>query len=421
MKARKFKLSHVLKGDLWLWLVVILLMLISLVAVYSTIELQAVTKAYTTPWRAFVRHAAFVVVAFVEVVALANMNYRAFSKVSRLLYLISLGLLVAMMVLGGRWMAIPIIGRFQPSEIGKVVLVVYLSRQIAVNQDMLDEKPFFYQLLILVGLTAGLILRENFSTSALVIVISLVVMLIGGVNTRYVLTTMAIVGALGVAFLAYSSHAYHQQQREQAMGIYNSNNSQGMLKRATTWGHRVDSWLHPNPDELTQENMARMAVATGGFFGVGVGNTVHARLMSEADNDFIYAIIIEESGMMGGIIVLFLYGFLYMRCLRISRRCKGFFGSLVSAGLGSLIFIQALVNMAVAVGALPVTGQTLPLISRGGTAYIMMGFAIGVIQAVAYDTNKVEQADDERKQRSKEFKETVAVANESNNGASATV
>lgn len=420
MKKREFKLSHVLKGDLWLWLVVMALMLISLVAVYSTIGLQAVTKAYTTPWRAFTRHALYVVVAFVEIVALANMNYRVFSKVSRLLYVISLALLVAVMVLGGRWMEIPVVGQFQPSEIAKVVLVLFLSRQIAVNRDILDEKAFFYQLLIVVGLSAGLILPENFSTSALVIVASLMVMLIGGVNTRYVLISMGVVLALGVGFLAYSSHVYHQQQRELAAGVYNKDASHGLLERTTTWGHRVDSWLNPNPDELTQENMARMAVASGGFFGVGVGNTVQARLMSEADNDFIYAIIIEESGMFGGIIVLFLYIFFFARCLRVSRRCKGFFGSLVSAGLGTMIFIQAVVNMGVAVGALPVTGQTLPLISRGGTALIMMGFAVGIIQSVAYDTNKVERADEDRKQKSKEFMETVAVANESNNGTTAT-
>ena len=144
------------------------------------------------------------------------------------------------------------------------------------------------------------------------------------------------------------------------------------------------------PEELTQENMARMAIARGGVLGVGVGNTVHARLMTQAHNDFIYAVIIEEMGMVGGIVVFLLYSILYFRCIRLVWRCKGRFGALTVAGMGTVIYLQALVNMSVAVGVLPVTGQTLPFISYGGTAYLFMGCGLGIIQSVAADVYKKE-------------------------------
>ena len=160
------------------------------------------------------------------------------------------------------------------------------------------------------------------------------------------------------------------------------------VARSGTWGHRLQNWLHPNPDELSQENMARMAVARGEFFGCGIGSTIHGRLMTQAHNDFIYAIIIEEAGMLAAIAIFALYVLFYFRCIHIARHCKGTFGSLSVAGLSTMIFLQALVNMSVAVGVLPVTGQTLPFISFGGTAYLFMGFGVGVIQSVAADNKK---------------------------------
>ena len=136
--------------------------------------------------------------------------------------------------------------------------------------------------------------------------------------------------------------------------------------------------------------MARMAIARGGLVGKGPGNTVHARLMTQAHNDFIYAIIIEETGMVGGLLVFVLYSVFYFRCIRLSWKCKGRFGALTVAGFGTMIYLQALANMCVAVGVLPVTGQTLPFISYGGTAYLFLGCGLGVIQSVAADVYKEE-------------------------------
>ena len=134
--------------------------------------------------------------------------------------------------------------------------------------------------------------------------------------------------------------------------------------------------------------MARMAIARGKVFGVGIGKTVFARLMTQANNDFIYAIIIEETGMVGGLIILLLYSVFFFRCIKIAFRCQKPFGMLIAMGVGTVIYLQALVNMCVAVGVLPVTGQNLPFISSGGTAYLTMGFGVGLVQAVASSVDK---------------------------------
>jgi cell division protein FtsW len=191
---------------------------------------------------------------------------------------------------------------------------------------------------------------------------------------------------LVIGFLAVSYYKYEKSLNAGA-------NTEMVIERQETWGHRVYSWINPKTDELTQENMARMAIARGGVARLGIGSTVHARLMTQAHNDFIYAIIIEETGMVGGLFVFALYSIFYFRCVKVTRRCKGRFGALTVAGLGTVIYLQALVNMCVAVGVLPVTGQTLPFISYGGTAYLFLGCALGVIQSVAADVEAQDKAE----------------------------
>ena len=161
--------------------------------------------------------------------------------------------------------------------------------------------------------------------------------------------------------------------------------------RSGTWGHRLQAWLHPNPDELSQENMARMAIARGGLFGNGIGTTIHGRLMTQAHNDFIFAIIIEEAGTFAATIILALYAWFYFRCIRIATSCPGTFGSVFVAGMGTLILLQAIINMLVATGVFPVTGQTLPFISHGGSSFLFLGVGMGLIQSVAADNKRRER------------------------------
>ena len=379
------KISKAFRGDKTIWVVFLLLSIISLVEVYSSIGLYAYSLPGTMPTGLFLKHLVIVAATYVVVVLMSRVNYRFFSRFAMLGYWLTLVLLAVMLALqGGRWFRIPVIGQFQPSEIAKIVLVVFVARMLAIKKDQVAELGIFLQLLLYVGIVVALILPENFSMAALIFLVCYLMMLIGGVNRKYwwrLLLGVVFVGMVALLLMSRGGNSGAEAEGGE------------VLHRSGIWAERIDNWMHPDPDALTQENMARMAIARGGVFGAGIGNTVHARLMTQAHNDFIYAIIIEEMGMVGGIVVFLLYSILYFRCIRLAWRCKGRFGALTVAGLGTVIYLQALVNMSVAVGVLPVTGQTLPFISYGGTAYLFMGVALGIIQSVAADVYAVESTD----------------------------
>ncbi len=374
------KLLNPFKGDMAIWVIFICLAIISLIAVYSSIGYTAIIT-HSTPERAFIKHLAFVATTFVVVIALSNINYRRYASLSWFGYLLSVGLLVAVMVLGhkestpgsgtNRWIYLPVINQFQPSELAKIIIIVYLARLLALEKETLHEWKTFRNVLIPVFIVTGLILPDNLSTALIIGIVCFAMLRLAPINVGYwrkTILVLAILGTLGILVGAKMDF--------------------GPLARSSTWTSRIDNWLHFDEDELTQESMARMAVASGKFMGVGIGSTVQARLMTQAHNDLIYAIIMEESGMLGGILVFLLYAFLYLRCIRIAWQCRGTFGSMTVAGLGTLIFLQAAIHMGVSVGALPVTGQTLPFVSSGGTAYLCMGLALGIIQSVAHDVNQ---------------------------------
>ena len=369
------KTGKIFAGDRIIWVVFLLLSIISLIAVYSSIGLYAYSMPGTRPTGLFLKHTAIVAATYVVIIVLSHVNYRFFSRFAMLGYWASLVLLAVMLALHGRWFRLPVIGQFQPSEIAKVVLIIFVARQLAMKKEQTGELGTFLMLLVYIAPVVLLVLPENFSTAALIFLSAYLTMLYGGVKRSYwwrLLLALMLVG--GVAMFVMLKTGEHSTT----------------LERSETWVNRVDRWIHPNPDELSQENMAKMAIARGGAARLGIGTTVHARLMTQAHNDFIYAIIIEETGMVGGLVVFVLYSIFFFRCVRLSLRCKGHFGSYTVAGLGTMIYLQALVNMCVAVGVLPVTGQTLPFISYGGTAYLFLGCAVGVIQSVAADISKDE-------------------------------
>lgn len=367
------KLLNPFKGDRAIWFIFTLLAIISLISVYSSIGYTALRAMRITPEKAFIRHLAFVMCSFVIVVLVSNMDYRKFSKASWFGYFLSIALLITVWVIGGndvgsgrsRWL-----GFFQPSELAKVVIIVYLARLIAQERENLKDWTTFRNIVIAVLFLIVFIAPSNLSTAVIIFLVCFAMLRIAPTNVHYWRRTLLGIIAVGLLLVFVGNK----------MNI-------PVLARSETWTNRVDKWLNFDPDELSQESMARMAVASGKFVGVGVGSTIQARLMTQANNDLIYAIIIEETGMLGGIVVFLLYAALYLQCIRIAWRCKGPFGRMTVMGLGTLIFLQAAIHMSVAVGALPVTGQTLPLISSGGSAYLCMGLALGIIQAVANDEN----------------------------------
>ena len=395
------KLLNPFKGDKAIWFIFLVLAIISLISVFSSIGYSAITSN-RTPEGAFMRHLLFVVLTFFVVIFLSNFNYRRFSGLSWFGYLLSIGLLIAVFIVGhksndagsgmSRWIVLPVVGQFQPSELAKIVIIIYMARLLAQEKDNLRDWKTLRNIMIPLFVIIALVVSENLSTALIIFFVCFAMIRIAPINAnhwRLTLLGLIVVGALAL-FIG------------EKMNI-------PFLARSGTWTSRVDRWMNFDPDQLSQESMARMAVASGKFFGVGVGSTVQARLMTQANNDLIYSIIIEETGLFGGIVVLLLYIYLYVRCIRIAIKCKGDFGRMTVIGLGTLIFLQAAIHMSVSVGAIPVTGQTLPFISSGGTAYLCMGLALGVIQSVAYDVNISEAKEKRRLQAANESHPETAV------------
>ncbi|MBR5354414.1 MAG: FtsW/RodA/SpoVE family cell cycle protein [Bacteroidales bacterium] len=384
---------NILAGDKALWVIFLLLSVISLVAVYSTIGLSAISDLNSTPMRIFCRHLGFVVAAALIAIFVSHLKYRYFARASVILLYLSVAALVVVIIMGTkRWLVIPHVVRFEPSELAKIALIVYLARCIALRRESLDEPATFRRLLYPILIVCLLVTPANLSTGILIFLTCYIMLFFGGVNRR--LWWRGLLLLLGISLVGFLILYFFGNQIQ--------------IGRVPTWAHRFQSWIHPNPDELTQENMARMAVARGGFWGNGIGTTIHGRLMTQAHNDFILAIIIEEAGLISAIAIFALYAWFYFRCIRIATACRGLFGSLIVAGTGTLIFLQAVINISVAVGLLPVTGQTLPFISYGGTAYLCLGLGLGIIQAVAFRNKKLNRKAATAQQVSAEPESTVS-------------
>ena len=281
------------------------------------------------------------------------------------------------MALGGisgktadRWIVIPLIGQFQPSEIVKYILILYVSNELAILGDGIRDRKNFLTLSFKLLLICGLIFPENFSTALLVFMSCYGLMFIAGAKMK---NLSLIVPALVVLVVF-------------VVGIYVVNPD--ILKRSSTWVNRVEGFINTNPEEITQANTATMAISTGGLVGKGIGNTTQGRFLSESHNDFIFAIILEEGGVLYGFIVMILYFILFYRSVRIAKTARGLFGSYAAVGIGLVFCLQALVNMMVATTLMPVTGQTLPFISYGGTSFVISSAALGIMLNISADAKK---------------------------------
>jgi len=352
-----------LQGDRVIWAVVFALSLISVLVVYSSIGTLAFKRA-ESPESFLIKHTFTVLVGIAAMWFAHRVDYRYYSKLSKFALWISIPLLIYTFTNGvtindaARWIHVPIIGSFQPSDFASLALIVNLASMLSKRQQNIDDiKESLIPILFWCGIICGLIALTNLSTAVLLFLTCMLIMFIGRVPTKY----LAMLVFVGVLFGALAVK----------FGV-----------RGETAKSRISNFM--NGDELPfQAKHARIAVATGGVAGKGPGNSDQRNILPHPYSDFIYAIVIEEYGMVGGTVVLILYLVLLHRGMKAAYNSDKAFGGLLSAGLSFDLVCQALVNMGVVVGLGPITGQPLPLISMGGTSMVFTGLAVGIILSVS--------------------------------------
>ena len=363
-----------IKGDRVLWVVAILLALFSMMPVYSASSNIAFLYGTGDTFSMLSKHAIHLVLGLILMYAAHNIPYRHFAAFSVIMMPIVLVLLLYTMFQGvnvsnaSRWIRLPFLGwTFQTSALAAVVLMVYLARALTKTtaEDMKSFKKTFLPVIGPILLVCGLILPSNFSTAALVFAISMMVLFIGG----YTLKNLLIILGGGIAGLALFIVI--------VMAFPNISN------RVETWKNRIENYSSDDPEDSYQVHKAKMAIAEGKIIGKGPGKSIQTNFLPQSNSDFIFAVIVEEFGLIGALILVFFYVVFLIRTLMITTKAHTPFGSLIAIGMGLIIIVQAFVNLGVAVNLLPVTGQTLPLISAGGSSIWMTCIAIGIILSVS--------------------------------------
>ncbi|WP_417600014.1 FtsW/RodA/SpoVE family cell cycle protein [Owenweeksia hongkongensis] len=363
-----------IQGDRTLWAIAIILALFSLMPVYSASSNIAFLYGSGNTLGMLGKHSIHLVLGLILMYAAHNISYKHYGPLSIILLPIAVVLLIYTLLQGhsvanaSRWIQIPFLGwTFQTSAFASIVLMIYIARYLS-KVDSEKLKSFKKTLAPLLGpifLVCGFILPANFSTAALIFTICMVVLFIGG----YPLKNLLIIIGSGVAGLL--------------LFILLTLAFPNISNRVETWKARVANFSEGNAEENYQVTKAKMAIAEGMVVGKGPGKSIQKNFLPQSNSDFIYAVIVEEFGMIGGVIILMFYVMFLVRVLIISQKAESKFGMLLAAGTGFAILVQAFVNLGVAVNLLPVTGQTLPLISAGGSSIWMTCLAIGIILSVS--------------------------------------
>jgi cell division protein FtsW len=387
------KLISNLKGDKGIWSFVALLALLSFMPVFSaSSNLAYIGKGDGNTLGYLVKHIVHIGIGFTIIFMVHKVPYHYFKAIARgSLYFVWLLLAFTLFkgtVIAGanasRWIQIPFIGvTFQPSTLASMVLFIFVARFLSKKRtEPLTFKASVWELWLPVFVTLIFILPANFSTTALIFSMVLMLVFIG----KYPLKYMGIVVGTGVVMLAFFM-------------IIAKTFPDAFPNRVDTWISRVENFTSDKPGEDDyQIEKAKIAIASGKLYGLGPGKSVQKNFLPQSSSDFIYAIIIEEYGLVGGVGVIVLYLLLLFRFVVASHKANSLFGKLLVVGLGFPMVFQAMVNMAVAVELLPVTGQTLPLISSGGSSIWMTCFALGIIISV---TKKEEEIAEEKKDAAK--------------------
>ena len=373
-----------IRGDKTIWAIIGALAVFSFMPVYSaSTNLVYVTGTGSTVGHLF-KHAILLLLGFVIVYATHKIPYRYFSGLSVLMLPVVILLLVYTLTQGtvidganaSRWIRIPIVGiGFQTSTLASVVLMIYVARYLARNKER--EITFKESLLFMwlpVGAVLLLILPANFSTTAITFVMILLLAFLGGYPFKYIAAILG-VGLVSLALFILTAQAFPEAMKNSRVG---------------TWSSRIEKFTSDDPEDNYQAEKAKIAIASGEIYGKGPGKSVQKNFLPQSSSDFIYAIIGEEFGLIGAIAIILFYLGLLFRLVIIATKTTTVFGTLLVLGVGLPIVFQAMINMAVAVGLFPVTGQPLPLISTGGTSIWMTCFAIGIVLSVSASEKGVE-------------------------------
>jgi cell division protein FtsW len=388
------------RGDKVIWTTVVLLAVVSLLAVYSSTGLLAY-KMYKGNTEIYLfKQFAFILAGVMVIYFAHQVNYTIYSKVAKILFLLSIPLLIYTLFFGvrlnegSRWIRLPIINlTFQSSDLAKLGLFMYLSRLLSRKQDTIkDFRSGFLPMIIPIGVVCLLIAPANLSTALLTGATSLMLLFIGRVSAKHLLLTLG-AALIPVLILVAAAMIRHRSDNGSVERTARENSSR-LFARVDTWINRVETFMYGGKQETSddnyQVNQAKIAIARGGLMGKGPGNSQQRNFLPHPYSDFIYAIIIEEYGLAGGALIIFIYLVFLFRSIRIFRRCPFAFGAFLALGLSFTLVIQALANMAVTVNLFPVTGVTLPLVSMGGSSFLFTCLAIGIILSVARNVENAE-------------------------------
>lgn len=382
-----------IKGDKTIWAVVVLLSILSILTVYSSIVTLAYKYRSGDTEYYLLKHSMIIIFGLVLMYFSHNIRSGVYSRLAIISLFLAIPLLLLTLISGStineasRWLKIPVIDlTFQTSDFAKIALITYVARTLATKQNEINDfRSAFIPIIVPVVVVCVLIIPANFSTSAILFITCLTLMFIGRINFKYILLIMGI-GIVGIVLLGVL--------------IWNFPNA---IHRGPTWKARIENFIDGRSEVNYQVEQSKIAIATGGIFGKGPGKSTQRNFLPHPYSDFIYAIIIEEYGLWMAIFVIFLYLILFHRAVRIATKCQKIFPGMLAVGCALILVFQAMVNMAVAVNLVPVTGQPLPLVSMGGTSIWFTSIAIGMILSASREIEK------EKIPRT-EFKELAAVA-----------
>ena len=386
-------------GDKTIWGLVLLLGLVSLLVVYSATGSLAY-KMYRGNTEVYLfKQFAFIIIGFLVIYFAHRVNYTIYSKIAKVIFLLSIPLLLYTLFFGvtlnegSRWIKLPIINlTMQTSDLAKLGLFMYLARLLSRRQkNIKDFKRGFIPVILPVAITCMLIAPANLSTALLLGASCMLLLFIGRVSGKHL---MMVIGVAAIPVIALIMAAVISHKTADVEEEVKKEKTSRLTARVSTWVSRVENFIYSDKeaadDNMYQVNQAKIAIAKGGLLGMGPGNSEQRNFLPQAYNDFIYAIIIEEYGLIGGALIIFIYLVFLYRSIRLFKRCPYAFGAFLALGLSFTLVIQAMANMAVNVNLFPVTGVTLPLVSMGGSSFLFTCLSIGIILSVARNVEQLE-------------------------------